>query len=281
LRVQAVRAYANLVPSGARSIDAGVREVVGLFNRIPGVVTRASCEGCGHGGEVQRHAAFAYIALLYPMPLQLQQFLLADQDPLTRIENDGVYSRWPEHNAAFIARLTRTLRSYGDHPPGPTGALVRWPLASVRSKIAATIARGEYATLSLCLTCADLVIGTHAPQHRCATLYRVPADLQVRWFSEFASRAENHLDSTLVSAEGWTRLARRTQDGTFGLRLRKRWLEFRGHCVERLATDQLREAVRTADFTVPMDFFYDATHVVLAWDVEPRGGGRASERGGV
>ena len=202
------------------------------------------------------------------MPLRLQDYLLTHPEPLARIEDDGLYSRWPEHNATFIAQITAALQVYVAQPQAARQTR-RWSLASLRARMAASLSGQESATITFCMRCADLVVQPHDAGHRSVDLYSVEAGQPIHWFTEFVRQAGNELDPALVSAEGWDRTVERTQAGDFGWALRRRWLAYRGDRFRNFVTLGLRTAVRNAGFTPAADFFYDATHAVLVWQPKP------------
>lgn len=250
----------------ARNIDSGVRSAVALLNDIPGVTTRASCEGVGTDTARHRHATLAYIALRHPMPLQLQDFLINRLGTLARIEEDGIFCRWPHHNRVFIGSLETAARRYLDGSIRGHSRSIRWPLARLRGRIARLAARGAPVQIGLCLACTALVSDPHPDSHGRIVLLQLAADLQEQWFAEFAGQAEAALDAALVATEGWVRLLARTQRGDFGAAYLRRWLRHRARMVARLTTRQLRHGVEAARRNgLPLDFFHDGTHAVFVW----------------
>ncbi len=245
-----------------RTIDAGVRDAVALLSRIPGVTTRASCEGAGSGSLRRRHADLAYVALRYPMPPRLQDFLVEQLDAIARVECDGIYSRWPAKNPAFLRRLEGAARAYVSRP----AHTLRWPLSKLRARLARSVSRGEDLHIGLCRVCADLVDARHDVSHELVLLLHVPADQHVRWFADFAHQPHNTLDTDLVARDGWEELAMRTLRGDFGVAFRRRWLRHRARMIAALATEHLRSGTQTARRQgTDIDFFYDGTHAVCAW----------------
>jgi hypothetical protein len=258
------------VPYGASGIDAGVRDVVALLNHIPGVRTRASCEGAGPQPARHAHAALAYVAFRHPIPLQLQDFLVTRLGSLARIEDDGVYCRWPTHNRSFLGSLESTVRTYLSHAQEACRS-VRWPLARLRARVATRVASGHPTELWLCLTCSELVAPPHPESHQPVALLSLPADLHDRWFAEFLAQPKNALDATLIANDGWARLLARTQHGDFGAAFQRRWLRYRAHRIADLTTQHIRNGVETARrHGVPIDFFHDGIHAIFAWQDSPR-----------
>jgi len=263
-RVSGRRVYS--VRLDLRTIDAGIRDAVTLLSRIPGVTTRASCEGAGSGFLRRRHADLAYVALRYPMPPRLQDFFVEQLDSIARVECDGIYSRWPEKNGAFLRRLERAARAYVLRPAPRPALTLRWPLSKLRARLARLVSREEDLRIGLCRVCADLVDEPHDVSHESVPLLRVPADQQWRWFADFAHQPHNALDPGLVARDGWQGLTMRTLRGDFGAAFHRRWLRHRARMIAALATAHLRSGVQAARrHGTDIDFFYDGTHAVCAW----------------
>ncbi len=249
-----------------RTIDAGVGDVVAVLNHIPGVATRASCEGAGTQPVRHPHAALAYVALRHPMPLQLRDFLADRMGSLARIEDDGIYCRWPENNRAFLASLESAARAYLTRSLHERPNTMRWPLTRLRARVAHEVARGHAVQIALCIPCTDLVTQPHQESHQPVSLLHLAPDLHDRWFAEFVAQPGNTLDPALIATDGWVRLLARTQRGDFGAAFHRRWLRYRARRIADLATQQIRMGVDDARRQgVPLDFFHDATHAVFTW----------------
>jgi len=260
------------MPHAASSIDAGIRDVIALLNRIPGVLTRASCEGAGRQPARHAHAAHAYVAFHYPIPLQLQDFLASRLGSLARIEDDGVYCRWPTYNQPFLESLESAAGAYLSHAPEPCQS-VRWPLARLRARVATQVARGHPGELWLCPTCRELVDPPHPESHRSIVLLRLAADLHQSWFADFLAQPKNALDPKLVANDGWSHLLARTHHGDFGAAFKQRWLRYRAHRIADLTTQHIRNGVAAARRQgVRIDFFHDGTHAAFMWDESRKGG---------
>jgi hypothetical protein len=267
LRCAPTAAYSFRVRYNARRLDVGVHDVVTLLNQIPGVVTRASCEGAGLRPARHAHAALAYVALRHPMPLGLRDFLVARLGALARIEDHGIYSRWPQENRAFLCSLESATRLFLSTSATRPRRTARWPLARLRARLARQVAHGHPSDMRLCLTCAELVTEPHPDEHQPLTLLRLSAGLPDQWFAEFIAQPANRLDPALVASDGWVRLLARTQRGDFGAAFYRRWLRYRAHSIADLTTRQIRSGVDAARSEgVPIDFFHDGTHAVFAWE---------------
>jgi hypothetical protein len=248
------------------SIDVGVRDVVELLNRIPGVTTRASCEGVGHDPAAHRHGDLAYVLFRYPLPLRLRDFLLAQLDPVARVENDGIHSRWPVRNREFLDQFLAAVRAYPNEDRSERRTRVRCPLPKLRSRLARAVARGRETRVSVCLECEALVVAPHPEVHQSIPLLYVAADQQERWFTAFVASAENALDAALIEHDGWPQLLVRTMRGDFGVTFRRRWLRYRARMIADLTTHQLYRAARDAHHQrTDLDCFFDDAHVILAW----------------
>ncbi|HVO22024.1 MAG TPA: hypothetical protein VMW56_00185 [Candidatus Margulisiibacteriota bacterium] len=259
----------------ARNLDAGVRDVVTLLNHIPGVTTRASCEGMGAQPARHAHAALAYVAFRHPLPLQLRDFLISRLGALARIEDDGIYCRWPRENQTFVGSLESATRQFLSGAARRSCRSVRWPLARLRARLARQVAHGHAREIQFCRTCMVLVAEAHPEEHRPITLLRLPPDLDDRWFAEFVAQPSNRLDPGLVATAGWVRLLARTQRGDFGVTYRRRWLRYRAQRIADLTTRQIRCGVDAArQQGIPLDFFFDNTHAVFVWEHD-RGARRA------
>ena len=257
----------------ARSIDVGVRDVVRLLNHIPGVATRASCEGAGALPARHAHAALAYVAFRHPLPLRFQDFLVTHLGPLARIEDDGIYYRWPMRNRAFLGSLETAARHYLSTAGREEWCSLRWPLARLRARLARQVARGHAGAIGLCLSCAELVTEPCAHPHQPIPLLRLRPDLYDQWFADFVAQPKNALDAALIAADGWVRLLARTQRGDFGATFQRRWLRYRAQRIADLTTRQIRDGVEAARRQgLPIDFFHDGTHAVFVW------GGTSEER---
>ena len=273
LRRAYAAAYRATVRQDARRIDTGVRDVVTLLNRIPGVRTRSSCEGTGLPVARHTHAAHAYVVFRHPLPLQFRDFLVIHLGQLARIDDDGIYCRWPRKNRTFIGSLESAARLYLRDSGGDNSHTVRWPLARLRAHLARQVARGGAAEIRLCFTCKQLIADPHPATHQLTTLLDLPQGLPNLWFAEFSAQPANTLDPVLIAAAGWADLLTRTQRGDFGEAFRRRWLRYRGQQIAHLATRRLRAGVDAARRKMlPIDFFHDGTHAVFMWaKVHPAG----------
>lgn len=250
--------------SSVRSLDVGVRDAVAVLNRIPGVTTRASCEGATQQPAPHRHGELAYVLFRYPLPLHLRDFLLTQLDAVARIEDDGIYSRWPMHNREFLDRLVAAARAYLDQQASDRRAHLGWPLPRLRARFARELSRRQELRIALCIDCHDLVGEPHPASHRSVTLLRLAPDQEALWFAEFIRKPANALDPTLVATDGWEQLAARTQRGDFGAAFRRRWLRYRARMIADLTTRQLRigtENLRRRGNDI--DFFYNGTHALF------------------
>ena len=251
-----------------RTIDVGVRNVVALLNAIPGVSTRASCEGKSRARAKHHHGDLAYVLLQYPMPLALQDFLVTRLDAVARIERDGVYSRWPARNDEFLSRLTDAVRAYhADHAEADQHRRV--PLAALRARLARRLIQREPAHISLCATCNDVVVDHPAAPHAIVPFLHIPHDQALQWFAEFVAGSGNRLDPQLLDREGLEHLVTRTQRGDFGSAFYRRWLRYRSRCLANLTTHQLRLGVEAARrHGNRINFYFDDAHAHFAWDGE-------------
>lgn len=253
------------MPLDAR-IDTGVREIVDALNRIPGVTTRASCEGWGGDHTPRRHADLAYVIFRYPLPLRLQEFLLARIDSVGRIEADGIYSRWPDRNRAFLDVVRVAAQGYAGQQGAERRTGVRWPLPRLRARLARQLFSGQPVLVQLCVSCGDLVFDEHVPSHRPVPLLRCASNQAALWFAEFVAQPHNALDADLIERDGWMHLIARTQRGEFGAAFQRRWLRYRAHMLADLATRQMRIGAENARRQRPdIDFFYGDTHAVFEW----------------
>jgi len=250
-----------------RPIDAGVCEVVALLNTLPGVRTRASCEGAHGTSSTHRHADLAYVLLRYPLPLALQSFLVTHLDAVARIEHDGVYSRWPARNREFLARLLDATRAYQARQ-GAVQPQLRVPLTTLRAHLARRLIEHEPALVSLCVTCGAVGIEPHPAAHATIPLLHAPKNLAQQWFAEFVARSGNDLDPQLIEREGLEHVITRSHRGDFGPAFYRRWLRYRSRRLADLTTHQLRlggEAARRQGNQI--DFYFDSTHAYFAWDL--------------
>jgi hypothetical protein len=247
-------------------IDPRVRMLVEALNQVPGVTTRTSCEGAGQGRATHRHADLAYVAFRRPLPLRFQEFLLASIGSVARVEDDGVYSRWPERNRAFIACALAATQNYLAQPQLAPYARVCWLLPRLRARLARHLSSGQDFCVQLCLECRDLVFEPHATAHRSLPLLRGGPEQAAVWFRAFAQQPRNELDPLLIAADGWANLILRTQRGEFGRAFQRRWLRYRARMLGDLATRQLRAVAEGARRKRPdLDFFYTDTRVVFEW----------------
>ncbi|MFI5399323.1 MAG: hypothetical protein ACHQ9S_27660 [Candidatus Binatia bacterium] len=247
-------------------IDTGVREVVDALNQIPGVTTRASCEGLGRDHTHHRHADLAYVIFRHPLPLRLQEFLLTHIDSVGRIEGDGIYSRWPDRNRAFLDDLLVAARSYAGQQGAERRIGVRWPLPRLRSRLARQLFSGRPVSVQLCVSCGELVFDEHVPSHRPVPLLRCASDQAALWFVEFVAQPRNALDTDLIESDGWMNLIARTQRSEFGAAFQRRWLRYRAHMLADLATRQMRIGAENARRQrSDIDFFYNDTHAFFEW----------------
>jgi hypothetical protein len=252
-------------------IDPRVRVLVEALNQIPGVTTRASCEGAGQALETHRHADLAYVAFRQPLPLRFQEFLLTSIGSVARVEDDGVYSRWPERNSVFIASALAATRNYLAQPQPARRACVCWPLPKLRARLARQLSSGQDFCVQLCLECRDLVFDPHVAAHRPLPLLRGDPEQAALWFTAFTQQPRNALDPMLIAADGWTSLILRTQRGEFSPTFQRRWLRYRARMLGDLATRQMRAGAEGARRKRPdLDFFYTDTKIVFEWTCDSR-----------
>jgi hypothetical protein len=236
-----------------------------LLNRIPGVTTRTSCEGAGATSERHRHAELAYVLFRHELPVGLQEFLIARLDTLARVEDDGIFSRWPQRNRIFLQRLGAAARTYALRARRPRLS-VHWPLPRLRARFARVMACREEIEVVLCRECKDLVIDPHAERHQTLPLFHVPADLEIAWFGEFIGQSENRLDPALIAADGLPAVAARTQRGDFGATFRRRWLRHRTRLLAALTTRTVRRAIQTARREgADIDYYYTDAYAECSW----------------
>ena len=260
-----------------RTIDPGMRRAVLALNRIPGIRTRASCEGCTAEPGPHQHAALAYVALRHPMPLRLQSFLLDRLDRIARVEDDAVYSRWPAYNHDFVAALTAAAGSYLAQGWHRHGMAARRPLTRVRARVARALAVRHDTRIGFCGSCRDLIVEPHPAAHRALLVLPIVADQEIAWFAEFTAQPGNGLDAALIAVDGWTQVMTRALRGDFGQVFRRRWLRHRAARIHDLATRAMRQGVELAHRSVvDIDFFYDETQAVFvnppAWRQPGPGG---------
>lgn len=251
-----------------RAFDSGVRDLVTGLNTIPGVRTRASCEGVRHEASARHHADLAYVLLQFPLPFALQDFLLDRLGAIARIEQDGIYSRWPASNRDFLTRFADAARVYRARQVHPAQPL-RIPLATLRARLARGVAQRAAALVSLCTTCRAVDIGQHAEPHAVVALLHLPGDQAPQWFAQFVAGSDNYLDPRLIEHEGWEPLVARTQRGDFGPAFRRRWFRFRSRRLADLTTHDLRasvESIRRRGQLV--DFYFDAAHAHFEWQAD-------------
>ncbi|MFQ5668126.1 MAG: hypothetical protein ACE5I7_17060 [Candidatus Binatia bacterium] len=243
-----------------------MRDVVAALNRIPGVVTRASCEGATAAYARHRHADLAYVLFRFPLPLRFEAFLLGHLDAVARVENDGLYSRWPSQNRAFVRCTAAATRTYLDRLAADQRAYVARPLRRLRARLARALVRRQETKVALCWTCRDLVTGPHpALHHACCVLELAPAQ-EAAWFAQFVKEPANALDPVLTAKESWADLQARARRGDFGSTFHHRWQRYRRRMIADISTRQLRIGVKNARRQDPdLDFFYDGQRVVLRW----------------
>jgi hypothetical protein len=238
------------------------------LNRIPGVTTRASCEGAGAAPLRHRHSDLAYVLFSHPMPLRLQEFFVAQLQTIARVEGSGIHSRWPAQNRIFLDRLEVAARAYLSRRPTDRFRSVRRPLSKLRARLARQVAHGQEAWMGLCLNCEDLVSEPHLESHQLLRLLCLPPGLPARWFAEFVGEPQNALQPDLIASNGWPQLTARAQRGEFGMAYRRRWLRHRARMVADFATQHLRAAVeQVRRHGTDLDFYFDNTHAVFGWDV--------------
>lgn len=253
------------VRTPAALLDPGVRVAVARLNGIAGVTTRASCEGHGTtpGG---RHGDLAYVAFEYPLPPGFQAFLVEALEMFARVEEDAVYSRWPEGNRRFLARLQQAAQRYRSRQRRQRYQAVRCQLAKLRSRLATRVIAGRNVTASICLKCRGLVISPHACEGKAMELLSWPAGSQAGWFAAFLAEPGNALGDDLVASLGHDELERRARQGDFGATFRRRWLRYRNETAKRQITSSLRagvEALRRAGSD--LDILFDAQYARFTW----------------
>jgi hypothetical protein len=257
--------YRNGVRIPAPNLDPGVRLAVAQLNGIDGVTTRASCEGHGttDGG---RHSDLAYVAFEYPLPPRFQAFLIEALEMFARVEDDAIYSRWPESNGDFLENLERAARRYRVRQRRQKHPAVRCRLTKLRSRLATRVMAGREATASICLECRGLVVGPHACGGRAMRLLSWPAGSQATWFGSFLAEPGNDLGHDVAAVLGNAELERRARRGDFGVHFRRRWLRYRNDTANREITRSLRAGVEALRRTgSDLDVRFDAEYAHFTW----------------
>ena len=253
------------MPLFPANLDPGVRRAVVRLNAIEGVTTRASCEGAGERRE-HRHSDLAYVAFAYPMPLRFEAFLIAELEMTGRVEEDAVYSRWPDANGDFLDALASAARRYRIRQRRRHDTSVRCNLSKLRSRLATRLAGGRDAIAAACLSCRALVIHPHRCDGETRVLLHWPAGSEVAWFSEFLAQPGNQLDEDLVAALGSAELERRTRAGDFGVAFQRRWSRYRAEAMKGRLTWSLRAGIaQLRRAGVDLDVSFEADTARLTW----------------
>ena len=254
-------------------LDHGVRAAVELLNTIDGVTTRASCEGQSNAAG-HTHSDLAYVAFAFPLPARLQSYLIAELDMIARVDDDAVYSRWPQQNREFLTQLGHAIRGYKRREMRRRRQTATYLLSQLRSRLGAKAASGQEVTAILCLRCAALVVSPHHCAGAVLPLLHWPSGLDGEWFDDFLKRPDNRLDAGLRAALGTDELESRARRGDFGSQFRRRWLQYRSERAHLQMTQGLRAGIQQARKTgIDVDVTFDGRHARFTWS---RAAGRAS-----
>jgi hypothetical protein len=223
-------------------LDPGVREPVELLNSIDGVTTRASCEGQG-AAPLHRHSMLAYVSFAYPLPLQLQESLVAELGMIARVDDDAIYCRWPSANRQFLERLRSVVLEYTQRNRSAGRSSLVAPLSELQSRLLSRRAEGKEAVISACRCYPTLVLEPHGCRTTLALLRWLPPS-SAEIFRDFVAVADNRLDPGLVAALGVDELQKRARRGDFGPSFRRRWLHFHGRRTRHEIIVALRNGVQ-------------------------------------
>ncbi|MGH7822555.1 MAG: hypothetical protein ACREQ9_22570, partial [Candidatus Binatia bacterium] len=161
------------MPSGR--YDPAIRRALRELNRIPGVRTRASCQGAFASGERSHHADLAYVAFQSPIPITLEEHLLAALGDVAQVAPESIYSRWTERNEELCERLANAARSFGEARRAQRWKEWRVPLRLVLEPIELTIRFDPRGCLDWCLDCVT-PSGARIHQATCRLVRLLEAD---------------------------------------------------------------------------------------------------------
>ncbi|MGH7803295.1 MAG: hypothetical protein ACREQJ_03030 [Candidatus Binatia bacterium] len=235
-------------------VDRGLRAAVDLLNRLPGVATRASCQG-KTPAETGSHADLAYVLFDEPIPLTLEDRFLADLGEIAGIEPLGVQCRWPERNAEFCSRLTASTAERERHAATELWERSAIGAADAERAIGERILGERGGDLGWCLDCHRFdEVAVHR-SHRCHLLFRAGDERTLAAFAAYLAR--DPPDPRLVEREGARAVLQRLRHGDFGASYREGWRRWAEQTAAGLLRGEIRLAVRalrSAEWTTDVCF---------------------------
>jgi hypothetical protein len=177
---------------------------------------------------------------------------------IARIDDNGIFCRWPNENRKFLQLLTTASAQYRETDSAAPLGSVSFRLSDLRSALMGPNADGDGIAVRICPSCVALAVGPHDCDNVKLELRRWPVDIPEMWFLDFLAEAGNQLDPALRVALAAAELEERTRRGAFGIPYRRRWLRYRDARVRQRLIAALGDAVRTlrqsgSDFDVTFD----------------------------
>ena len=243
-------------------VDPRLRSAVDLLNRLPGVTTRASCQGKTPRAP-GTHADLAYVLFAEPIPLTLEDRFLADLGEIGRVEPDGVHCRWPERNEALCALLEASVRRRGHDL-----ALERWERSTVavrdiEQKLAERILGERAGDVGWCLDCRKIEDPSRHERHRCCALFCSGDERTLAFFAAYLVEAPP--GPHLLEREGARAILERLRRGDFGDAYRERWRRFAADAAASTLRGGIREAVRSfRTASLATDAAFEGPRLVLS-----------------
>lgn len=225
--------------------DLGIRRALRELNRIPGVKTRSSCQGKSQPDEDSTHADLAYVTFRSPIPLALEEQLIATVGAVARIDPSSVYSRWPERNAELCARLGEAAHTFLEARRSERWRESVLSLSELLEPIEALIDSLSPVTLFWCFDCCLTVTvpGKHGPPCQLVALLDGDRERRLDLFERFLAADAHPPDSTLRNRIGDVAMIERVERGDFGTAYRRAWKAFRAHAARDILPEGIREAV--------------------------------------
>ena len=257
--------------------DPGIRRALRDLNRIPGTKTRSSCQGKSSLDEASRHADLAYVTFRSPVPLALEDHLVATIGDVARIDSSSVYSRWPERNLEFCARLTDAGRTFLEMRRGERWEEAVLSFSQLLEPIEALLDSAAPVALSWCLDCRlpstarSDAPGKHAPDCRLVALLKGSPERRLDLFERFLAADERPPDPTLRKRLGDATMLERVEHGDFGNTYRRAWATFRSRTARDLLQEEIRSAVAAERARgVPLDYYFRPGKVIFSHRESPQ-----------
>ncbi|MGH7858932.1 MAG: hypothetical protein ACREQY_16525 [Candidatus Binatia bacterium] len=252
--------------------DPAIRRALRELNRIPGVRTRASCQGRFSPEERSSHADLAYVTFHAPVPIALEEHLLAALGDLAQVAPESIYSRWPERNHELCDRLAEAAQLFRELRRSQSWEEWRVPLTKLLEPIERALRADSPVAVEWCLDCStDAASKAHDGRCRLVTLLEADPGRRLATFGRFLANDPDPPDPRLREREGDRQVLERVERGDFGRTYRRAWERFTKNAARDMLRGEVRARIQARRVAGdPVDFFFQAGKAVFVRRAETK-----------